>query len=246
WNGYMTCTAPGSTTSSSLTPPPTRNALDFLAAPDRMVEFFSSRLLRWLTGPARSRVLNLASRPFYHAADRLLGSQFLEDVAEFFLNFQTMYPGFVERARAVERLFHDRRTTFLIVTTLEAAPLHEAEFFIDAMAQRKFHLGALVLNKVLPAYLLAPQTVRLAERLAADAPLIAAGVPAAGAPDDIARVLREISQSFLNFEVVAKREAELRAELASTPDVVASVPYFDTDITDLAGLVDLGQHFWSG
>ncbi|MDQ6909407.1 MAG: ArsA family ATPase, partial [Actinomycetota bacterium] len=226
--------------------PPTRNALDFLAAPDRMVEFFSSRLLRWLTGPARSRVLNLASRPFYHAADRVLGSQFLEDVAEFFLNFQTMYPGFVERARAVERLFHDRRTTFLIVTTLEAAPLHEAEYFIDAMTKRSFHLGALVLNKVLPAYLLAPDAVRVAEHLAADAPLIATGLPAAGAPDDVARVLREVSQSFLNFEVVAKREAELRAELASTPDVVASVPYFDTDITDMAGLVDLGRHFWGG
>nr|MDQ6910150.1 AAA family ATPase [Actinomycetota bacterium] len=186
--------------------PPTRNALDFLAAPDRMVDFFSSRLLRWLTGPARSRVLNLASRPFYHAADRVLGSQFLEDVAEFFLNFQTMYPGFVERARAVERLFHHRRTTFLIVTTLEAAPLHEAEYFIDAMAKRSFHLGALVLNKVLPAYLLAPDAVRVAEQIAADAPLIAAGLSAAGAPDEVARVLREVSQSFLNFEVVAKRE----------------------------------------
>ncbi|HUQ63184.1 MAG TPA: ArsA-related P-loop ATPase [Acidimicrobiales bacterium] len=226
--------------------PPTRHALDFLAAPDRMVEFFSSRLLRWLTGPARSRVFNIASRPFYHAADRVLGSQFLEDVAEFFLNFQTMYPGFVERARAVERLFHDRRTTFLVVTTLEAAPLREAEYFIGAMAEQKFHLGALVLNKVLPSYLLAPDAVRVAERLASAAATIAPELSGAGPPDAVARVLREVSQSFLNFEVVAKREAELRAELASTPDVVASVPYFDSDITDIAGLVQLGHSFWGG
>jgi anion-transporting ArsA/GET3 family ATPase len=188
----------------------------------------------------------MASRPFYHAADRVLGSQFLEDVAEFFLNFQTMYPGFVERAHAVERLFHDRRTTFIVVTTLEAAPLNEAEFFIDAMATRSFHLGALVLNRVLPSYLLLPDAVRVAERLAADAPAIATQLPGAGAPEGVARVLREVSQSFLNFEVVAKREAELRAELATTPDVVASVPYFDTDITDMPGLVKLGRSFWGG
>ena len=43
--------------------PPTRNAIDFLEAPARMADFFSSRFLRWLTVPARSRVLNYASRP---------------------------------------------------------------------------------------------------------------------------------------------------------------------------------------
>ena len=53
--------------------PPTRNAIDFLEAPERMADFFSSRLLRWLTVPARSRVFTLASKPFYTVADRILG-----------------------------------------------------------------------------------------------------------------------------------------------------------------------------
>ena len=113
--------------------PPTRNAIDFIEAPQRMAEFFSSRLLRLLIAPYRSRVVNLASRPFYQVADRVLGSQFLEDIAEFFILFQTMYPGFVERARAVERLLRDRRTTFVVVSTLEAAPVREAEFFIQVL-----------------------------------------------------------------------------------------------------------------
>jgi hypothetical protein len=60
----------------------------------------------------------------------------------------------------------------------------------------------------------------------------------------VARVLREVGESFLNFQVVAKREAETRAELAASPDVVAAVPYFDRDITDLAGLLQLGQQIW--
>ncbi|HEV2369474.1 MAG TPA: ArsA-related P-loop ATPase, partial [Acidimicrobiales bacterium] len=52
--------------------PPTRNAIDFLEAPQRMSDFFSSRLLRWLIAPYRSRVVNYASRPFYQIADRIL------------------------------------------------------------------------------------------------------------------------------------------------------------------------------
>jgi anion-transporting ArsA/GET3 family ATPase len=225
--------------------PPTRNAIDFLEAPERMADFFSSRLLRWLTVPARSRVMNFATRPFYQMADRILGSQFLEDIAEFFLLFQTMYKGFVERAEAVTRLLHDRRTTFVVVTTLEAAPLHEAEFFISALAGERYHLGALVLNKVLPSYLLDPEAARVAERFRAEAPRLAERLgPDAGEPALVARVLKEIGESFCNFAVVAKREAEQRAELASVPDVVATVPYFETDIYDLDGLLQLGETIW--
>ena len=58
------------------------------------------------------------------------------------------------------------------------------------------------------------------------------------------RVLAEVGESFLNYQVVAKREAEQRAELAATADVVATVPYFDEPIHDLAGLVRLGQSCW--
>jgi anion-transporting ArsA/GET3 family ATPase len=225
--------------------PPTRNAIDLLAAPDRMADFFSSRLLRWLTGPARSRMVNLATRPFYQAADRVLGSQFLEDIAEFFLLFQTMYPGFVERARAVKHLLHDRRTTFLVVTTLEAAPAREAEYFISALREQGFHAGALVLNKVLPPYLLDADGARVAERLSAEAPSVADALAEAGPPEAVTRVLREVAESFLNFQVVAKREAELRAELAASAEVVVSVPSFETDIYDVSGLVRLGRAVWT-
>ncbi len=224
--------------------PPTRNALDFLAAPDRMADFFSSRLLRWITRPARSRVVNVASRPFYQAADRILGSQFLEDIAEFFLLFQTMYPGFVERARAVDHLLHDRRTTFVVVTTLEAAPAREAEFFLRALRDQGFHMGALVLNKILPEYLLDPQAATVAERLAAASEEDAQRLGDAGPPDTVARVLREVGESYRNFSVVAKRESELRAELASSAEVVVSIPSFETDIFDMSGVLRLGRALW--
>ena len=130
-----------------------------------MAEFFSSRLLRWLIVPYRSRLVNFASKPFYQVADRILGTQFLEDIAQFFILFQSMYDGFVERARAVHRLMADRRTSFIVVSTLEAVPLREAEFFAQALKDRRLHLGAIVLNKVLPAYLRDPQGAAVAERL---------------------------------------------------------------------------------
>ncbi len=228
--------------------PPTRNAIDFLEAPARMADFFSSRFLRLLTVPARSRVVNMASRPFYNIADRILGSQFLEDIAEFFLLFQSMYDGFVERAKAVTRVLGDRRTTFVVVSTLESAPVREAEFFIDELRRRKLHLGAIVLNKVLPDSLRDRDATTSAKRLANDAPTVAKALleamPDAADERMLDRVLREIGESFLNFQVVATREAETMAELAATPDVVATVPYFDSDIYDLQGLLLLGERLW--
>ena len=115
--------------------PPSRNALDVLDAPGRMKEFFGSRLLKWLTLPYRSRLFTAASKPFYQVADRVLGSRFLQDIAEFFMLFQAMEPGFVAHAREVERVLVDPRTTFIVVSTLEAAPTHEATYLGARPAQ---------------------------------------------------------------------------------------------------------------
>ncbi|HZP29440.1 MAG TPA: ArsA-related P-loop ATPase [Acidimicrobiia bacterium] len=233
--------------------PPTRNAIDFLDAPKRMADFFGGRLLRWLTMPYRiggrrgARLVNMAGRPFYQLADRILGGQFLQDIAEFFLNFETMYSGFIERAQAVERLLHDRRTSFAVVTTLEGAPLREAEFFCEELTARGYHLGALVLNKTLPAMLLGEAGARAASVLETDADSVAAELKGAAPellPDPVrtARVLRTIAASFRNFSVIARREAELRAELARQPEVVVTIPELEGDITDLEGLAAIGRY----
>jgi anion-transporting ArsA/GET3 family ATPase len=227
--------------------PPTRNALDFLDAPERMAEFFSSRLLRWLVVPYRSKWVNIASRPFYQVADRILGTQFLEDISEFFVLFQTMHDGFVERAQAVHRLLAERRTSFVVVSTLEVVPLREAEFFAQALANRRLHLGAIVLNKVLPPYLRDPGAEAVAEHLRDHVDDIAERLePTMDGVDGVqlARVLTEIAQNFSDYRVVAQREAEQRAELSHIPDVLVTVPFFDTDIYDLGGLLRLGANLW--
>lgn len=225
--------------------PPSRSALDFLDAPERMIEFFGSRLLRWLTVPYRSRVFTAASKPFYSVADRVLGQEFLREIADFFLLFQTMYQGFVDRATEVERTLHDRRTTFVVVSTLEPAAVAEAEFFMGALGERNLHLGGLVLNRVLPAYLRSRSAAVAARRLATDADDLAAALPAdLGDPALVRAVLTEVGERFLDFRLSATRQAELRRELALVPDVTATVPNFTTDVVDLAGLAMLGDHLW--
>jgi anion-transporting ArsA/GET3 family ATPase len=225
--------------------PPTRNAIDFLDAPDRMADFFSSRLLRWLIAPYRSRLVTAASKPFYTVADRVLGAQFLQDIADFFILFQTMYDGFVERARAVTRTLEDRRTSFVVVSTLDPGPVREAEFFVDALGARKYHVGAVVLNRTLPGYLRDRAGLEAAEAMTAGADDIAAEL-ARRVTDRaaLAGVLREVAESYRNYRIVATREAEQRAELTVDPGLVVTVPALESDITSLTEVLAVGQHLW--
>lgn len=227
--------------------PPTRNAVDFLDAPERMADFFSSRLLRWLIAPYRSRVVGFASKPFYSVADRILGTQFLEDIAEFFILFQSMYDGFVERAQAVTELLGSQQTTFLVVSTLEVAPAREAAFFLSLLEQRRYHIGALVLNKVLPELLLEKPATETARHLAKHGMEVGEQLEAALSLDmaHTGHVLGAIGSSFLDYQVVARREAEQRKELAAIPELTLSVPYFDDDIHSLEGLLRLGEGIWT-
>ncbi|MFN0027665.1 MAG: ArsA family ATPase [Acidimicrobiales bacterium] len=225
--------------------PPSRHAIDFLDAPDRMAEFFSSRLLRWLTGPSRSRLAGMASKPFSLVADRLLGASFLADIAEFFLLFQSMYGGFVERARAVQQTLRDPRTAFVVVTTLEPATVAEAQFFCDALTRRDLVLGAVICNRALPAALddaLAravatelqrhPQLDRL-EELGLD-------------PATVTRVLAEVGRSFSDYAMMAAREGELALRLSRRSELTVLVPQLDHDVAGLADLLALGRAAWSG
>jgi len=214
-----------------------------------MVEFFGSRLLRWLTVPYRSRLFTMASKPFYQVADRVLGSRFLQDIADFFVLFQAMESGFVRRAREVEALLVDPRTAFVVVTTLETAPSHEARFLAQSLHERQMCLGAIVANRVLPeelagtaaadsaAALLEQAPGPLAERVAEqlDAPLT-----------QVRSVLSQIASRFDDVALVAARESDRRSELAAMAPTMVSVPWLEGDIHDLAGLGQLAGYLRNG
>ena len=131
--------------------------------------------------------------------------------------------------------------------TLETVPLREAEFFAQAITERKLHLGAIVLNKVLPDYLRDAHGAAVAERMRDGAEEIAdALAPEIEVADtaQVRRVLVEVGQNYMDYRLVAQSEAEKRAELSTAAETLVSVPYFDTDVHDFAGLMRLGAGLW--
>ena len=227
--------------------PPTRNALDFLDAPSRLADFFSSRLLRWLIAPSSSRLVGLASRPFTQVADKILGTQFLGDISEFFLSMQSMYGGFVERANAVSRLMADERTSYLVVSSSETVPLREAEFFATELSSRSLDVGAIVLNKVLPVTLSDAAVSAATHHLEGRDEALTSRLANVIDVDDrsLDRVLTTVTESFSDFAVVARREANARDRFPTSGGAMVTVPYFDTDIHDMRGLLALGEFLLS-
>lgn len=188
--------------------PPSRNALSVIDAAERMREFFASRLLRWLTLPASNRLVAVTSKPFFVVADRVLGSRFLSDVSEFFALFRLMEPTFTAHARDVERLLHEPKTEFLVVTTAEPAPVAEADFLADQLRARGLNLSTIVVNRVVDA-----ETRSEAVRLS--------GVPLAASTE---RMVREVVGT-IEREDRACRELAVRhgCDVVAVADVGATV-----------------------
>lgn len=224
--------------------PPSRHALDFLDAPQRMADFFSSSLLRWITLPYRvggeraGRLGYLASKPFYQVADRVLGSAFLADIGEFFLLFQTMYEGFVSRAQAVASLLRAPGTTFVVVSTLDTAPLAEAEFLLTELARRRLDRGALVLNRTLPTRFGDAAIAALAEELLAHG---AGPLRDRGLTESESRVVLASASTALRLARLVAHEEAVRRRIADAPRVVVTLPEETVDITDLAGLALMAE-----
>jgi anion-transporting ArsA/GET3 family ATPase len=138
--------------------PPTRNALDFLDAPRRLTGFLESRVLRWFllpyikAGGGFMRVANIAATTFLRIVKRIIGTEALDDTAEFFRNLEGMYEGFNERAREVASLLKSNVTAFVVVTSPATDSVSEAMFFASRLNESGLPFGALVVNRVHPVY----------------------------------------------------------------------------------------------
>lgn len=215
--------------------PPTRHALDFLEAPDRLMSFLDTRILRWFLRPyfaAGRLTLRVATRTGALAlrlADRFLGLQFLADLSEFFLAFESMYGGFKERAERVYALLREPSSGFLLVAGPQPLALEEALFFHERLDEKRMPFVAFVINRVHtdPAR-------ELRARRAAPAeidPTLA---------DKLKQTLRE-QQVLANVE----RRAISRLEV-DTREKPVLVPEMEQDVHDLRGLADLGELIFEG
>ncbi len=173
--------------------PPADHALDIVDAPARLLEFFDSRLLRWLTAPYRSRVVGVAARPFLSVAERILGGAFLADIAEFFWLFGSLRHRLVDRTRTLDDRLRDPHTALMVVTTAEEMPRAEADRLMELLDERGLGTDLLIRNRVVggdPAAALAEMTDDLSpEAVAALERVIEAGAVArrldAGRDDEV-------------------------------------------------------------
>ena len=111
--------------------PPTANALDFLDAPNRLLQFIEGRALQMFMKPTGfgMRVFGRGTSMMFGVLRRITGVDLLEDLAEFFQAFSGMVGGFRERARRVNELLSDPRTSFLVVCAPQGEPITEAVYF---------------------------------------------------------------------------------------------------------------------
>jgi anion-transporting ArsA/GET3 family ATPase len=224
--------------------PPSRNALDVLDAPQRMQDFFASKLLKFLTAPGQSRLFSLAAKPFFVVADRILGARFLADITDFFTLFRTMEAGFVQRNAQVSGVLRGPETAFAVVTTLESAPLFEAQFLIDELRRRSYPLGLVVANRAIDPALAARATSDLQ---ALDTSTHQAVVDAL-APleeDRVARVVTEVIACATRMAAAATAEHERLTALVVGLEGIAVLraPMQSTDVTALDDLVALQRGF---
>ncbi len=211
--------------------PPTRHALDFLEAPDRMLGFLDTSILRYFVRPyfrAGRLTLKVATRSGSIAlkmADRFLGLQFLQDLSEFFLAFDGMYDGFKERAGRVRALLQAETSGFVLVASPTHAAVDEAHYFYDRLAERQMPFVGFVANRVLPD------------------PALETGAPRLGPPRPVTGELREaLLTTFREQRKLARIERRCLARLeVDSRSPVVQVPELDRDVHDLRGLLEFGR-----
>ncbi len=132
--------------------PPSRNALDFLDAPERLGSFLDGRLIRALTSSGRGigRVMTGVVALAMRGVSTIVGGEALRDVSDFIRSLDTMFGGFRERAAKTYELLSRPGTRFVVVSTAEPDALREAAFFVDRLSAESMPLAGLVLNRTHP------------------------------------------------------------------------------------------------
>jgi anion-transporting ArsA/GET3 family ATPase len=214
--------------------PPSRSALDFLDAPNRMSRFLDGTMIRLLMAPARAggragvRLVGAGFMLFSRIISKILGGQLLTDISSFVSALDTMFGGFRERATATYELLRQPGTSFVVVAAPEPDALREASYFVDRLSTEGMPLAGLVLNRTHP-----PATTALS---ATRAEAAAEAVAEAGGQG--AKLTAGALRVHAERMALATREQRLADRFTSAhPEVaVRTVPAAAGDVHDLDGL----------
>jgi anion-transporting ArsA/GET3 family ATPase len=209
--------------------PPSRNALDFLDAPDRLIDFFEGRTLKVLLVPTgiAAKIMSRGTSVVFAILKRLTGVDLMDDIAVFFRALSGLTEGFKERAAGVKALLADAATTFLIVTSPEREPVAEAIFFRGKLREAGIAFGGLIVNRV-----------TVAEDGTGDPEAVRAQLRREGLA---AALAAKVAQSVADLQRLSARDAasieRLKVEL-DEPDPIV-VPLLEGEVQDIDGLLAL-------
>jgi anion-transporting ArsA/GET3 family ATPase len=223
--------------------PPSRSALDFLDAPNRLGRFLDGRMIRVLTAPARAggkaymKVVTASVSMLAKAFTKVLGGELLRDLSSFVAALETMFGGFRERAQHTYELLKTPGTAFVVVAAPEPDALREASYFVERLSAERMPLAGLVVNRVRQTAL--PEGTRLpAARAEAAADALAAK------PDEPAiRMAEAVLRVHAELAAAAEHDARMARRFAAAHPLVptVSVPALTDDVHDLDGLRRIGE-----
>ncbi len=215
--------------------PPSRSALDFLDAPERLSSFLDGRFIRTMLLPARgpARLMSAGIGMVTGALSKVLGGQFLKDLQTFVTALDTVFGGFRQRAQQTYALLQASGTAFLVVAAPEDDALREAAYFVERLQGDRMPLAGLVVNRAVVsdhAELSVAAAVAAAERLET-------------APSDGAGVTAGLLRIHADRERLVARQQALRERFAAAHPQVATivVPALAGDVHDLDGLRTVGR-----
>jgi anion-transporting ArsA/GET3 family ATPase len=206
--------------------PPTRNALDFLDAPQRLNRFIDSRSLRFFLSPSRTglKLMSRGSGLLFSVLRRVTGIDLLRDLSDFFTSFGDMSEGFRVRAERVVDLLGSDAATFVLVTSPRRDAIDDAVFFHRRLRERAMPFGGAVVNRFRE---LRGESVDLQPLLGAD-------------------LAAKVEGNFADYKALAARDRKnlqvLRKELGKDPLIV--VPELDGDVHDVDGLRSVAEHLF--
>jgi anion-transporting ArsA/GET3 family ATPase len=223
--------------------PPTRHALDFIDAPERMTRFVEGRSLQFFLKPGRlgMRVVGRSGGMLFSVLKRVTGIDLLQDLSEFFQSFGDMAQGFSERAQRVKELLGQRGTTFVLVTAPEREAIDEGVFFWRRLKEARLPFGGVVVNKVHRDF------------VAADGASGGEGPVRDGLTGELRQLLGDgnglaarVAENFDRYQALAARDRENMAHLTARlrEDCVLYVPYFDEDVHDVRGLAQVNAYLF--
>jgi anion-transporting ArsA/GET3 family ATPase len=214
--------------------PPSRNALDFLDAPTRLLGFLEGRALQVFLAPGglTARLFGRGTGLVFAIFARVTGIDMFSELSRFFRSISGVIEGFGERTRGVAALLRATDTTFLIVTSPEQEPAREAVFLADRLAAAGMHRGELIVNRVHRDGLLGRSEAEVSDLLASDL------------GEDLAA---RVAANLADFDALVQRDRDFIARLSGAMEERAPVvvPHLDEEVQDLLGLSRVAEHLFA-